>query len=267
VAKIDPTARVESGARLGVDVEIGPFCVVGPEVSLGDGCRLIAQAHVTGRTTIGPRTVIYPFASLGTPPQSVHYKGEASTLVIGADCIIREGVTMNTGTAGGRMETRVGDRGIYMATSHVAHDCVVGNDVVFANGVMIGGHCVIGDFVFLGGGAGAHQRVRIGEHAMVGGFTGIWADLIPFATAIGDRARLGGLNVVGLRRRGFSAEAIGNLREAYRLLFFGTGELSGQVEEVAKKFPADANVMRVLAFVREGRPIITPRGRGGREDG
>jgi UDP-N-acetylglucosamine acyltransferase len=268
VAKIDPTARVDKGARIGAEVEIGPYCAVGPEVTLSDGVRLIAQAYVTGHTTIGPRTVIYPFVALGTPPQSVNYKGEASTLSIGADCVIREGVTMNTGTAGGRMATRVGARGMFMANSHVAHDCTVGNDVVFANGVMIGGHCEIGDHVFFGGGAAAHQRVRIGEHAMIGGLSGAASDVIPFATTIGDRAKLGGLNVVGLRRRGFSDEAIRTLWRAYRMLFFGSGELAERLEQVAKTFSGDANVMRIVAFVRagKGRPIITPRARGAREE-
>jgi UDP-N-acetylglucosamine acyltransferase len=268
VAKIDTTARVDKGARIGADVEIGPYCVIGPQVTLADGCRLVAQVYVSGHTSIGPRTVVWPFAALGTPPQSVHYKGEASTLSIGADCVIREGVTMNTGTAGGGMETRVGDRGMFMANSHVAHDCVVGNDVIFANGVMIGGHSIVEDHVFMGGGAAARQRARIGAHAIVGGFTGIWGDMIPFAAAKGDRARLIGLNVVGLRRRGFSNEAIRTLRRAYDMLFAETGELTMRLEQVAKAFAGDENVMRIVAFVREGgrRPLITPQGDGGRED-
>jgi len=262
VAKIDPTARVDKGARIGADVEIGPYCVVGPEVTLADGCRLIAQVYVTGRTSIGPRTIVWPFAALGTPPQSVHYRGEASTLAIGADCVIREGVTMNTGTAGGGMQTRVGDRGMFMTNSHVAHDCQVGNDVIFANAVMIGGHVVIEDHVFMGGGAAVHQHMHVGAHAMVGGFTGIWGDMIPFTTAKGDRAKLAGLNVVGLRRRGFSDAAIRSLRGAYRMLFSGPGELSTRVEQVADAFAGDDNVMRIVAFLREGkgRPVVTPSG-------
>jgi UDP-N-acetylglucosamine acyltransferase len=268
VAKIDPTARVDKGARIGADVEIGPYCVVGPGVALADGCRLVAQVHVTGRTTVGPRTVVWPFAALGTPPQSVHYKGEASMLSIGADCVIREGVTMSTGTAGGGMETRVGDRVMFMANSHVAHDCIIGNDVIFANAVIIGGHTVIEDHVFMGGGAAVHQRVRIGAHAMVGGLTGIWGDMIPFTTAKDDRAQLAGLNVIGLRRRGFSNDAIRTLRRAYDMLFAETGEFVTRLEQVAKAFADDENVMRIVAFVREGRgrPLLMPRNRSGRED-
>ena len=270
MAKIDSTARVDKGARIGAGVEIGPYCVVGPEVALADGCRLIAQVYVAGRTAVGPRTVVWPFAALGTPPQSVYYKGEASTLVIGADCVVREGVTMSTGTAGGGMETRVGDRCMFMANSHVAHDCRVGNDVIFANAVMIGGHVIIEDHVFMGGGAAVHQHMRVGAHAMVGGFTGIWGDMIPFATAKGDRATLAGLNLVGLRRRGFTAEAIRSLREAYRALFWGPGELAARLEQVADGFARDDNVMRIVTFVRAAkakrRPLITPFARGGRED-
>jgi UDP-N-acetylglucosamine acyltransferase len=268
VATIDSTARVDKGARIGGNVEIGPYCVVGADAMLADGCRLIAQVYVARRTSIGPRTVAWPFAALGTPPQSVHYKGEASMLVIGADCVIREGVTMNCGTAGGGMETRVGDRCMFMANSHVAHDCRIGNDVIFANAVMIGGHTVIEDHVFMGGGAAALQRVRIGAHAIVGGLTGIWGDMIPFATAKGDRAHLAGLNVIGLRRRGFSNEAIRSLRRAYDMLFSEAGELVARLDQVAKEFAGDENVMRIVAFVREGkgRPLITPHARSGRED-
>jgi UDP-N-acetylglucosamine acyltransferase len=268
VAKIDPTARLDKGARIGADVEIGPYCVLGPDVTLADGCRLVAHVYITGRTSIGPRTVVWPFASLGTPPQSVHYKGEASTLAIGADCVIREAVTMNTGTAGGGMETRVGDRCMFMANSHVAHDSRVGNDVIFANAVNIAGHTTIEDHVFMGGGSGVHQRARIGAHAIVGGLTGIWGDMIPFAVAKDDRARLVGLNVIGLRRRGFSKDAIRTLRRAYDMLFAETGEFATRLEQVAKEFAGDENVMRIVTFIREGkdRPLITPRGPGGRED-
>jgi UDP-N-acetylglucosamine acyltransferase len=268
VTKIDPTARVDKGARVGTDVEIGPYCVVGPEVTLADGCRLVAQVYVAGRASIGPRTVVWPFAALGTPPQSVHYKGEASRLVIGADCVIREGVTMSTGTAGGRMETRVGDRCMLMANVHVAHDCTVGSDVIFANAVMLGGHAVVEDHVFMGGGAAVHQHMRVGAHAVVGGLTGIWGDMIPFGAAKGDRARLVGLNVVGLRRRGFSNDVIRTLRRAYDMLFAQTGELVTRIDQVAAEFAGDENVMRIVAFARESkrRPLITPHARGESED-
>jgi UDP-N-acetylglucosamine acyltransferase len=265
VARVDSTARVADGARLGAGVEIGPYCVVGAGVSLGEGCRLIAHVNLDGLTKIGARTVIYPFASLGTPPQSVHYKGEPTRLVIGADCSIREGVTMNTGTAGGGSETRVGDRCMFMVGAHVGHDCVVGNDAFFANNAILAGHCSVGDHVFLGGLSAVHQHVRIGEQVVIGGVTGVEFDVIPFAAALGARAELGGLNVVGLKRRNVSREAIHSLRRAYRALFFGAGTLAERVEEVAAEFSGDANVQKIVAFIRTGgkRRLTLPRAGGG----
>jgi UDP-N-acetylglucosamine acyltransferase len=249
---IDPTARVESTAQIADNVAIGPYCTIGPHVSIASGCRLHAHVHVTGRTFVGARTVIYPFASLGTPPQSVHYKGEDSRLIIGADCDIREGVTMNIGTGGGRMETRVGERGFFMVGAHVGHDCIVGDDVVFANNATLGGHCTIGDFVFIGGFSAVHQHLRVGDHVMVGAVCGVRRDVIPFATVVGDRGKLGGLNLVGLKRRQFSREAITALRSAYRILFFGPGEFADRVDEVDERYSGDANVQKLVQFIRAG---------------
>ena len=264
-AKIDPTARVADGARLGAGVEIGPYCIVGPGAVIGDGCRLVAHVYVEGHTTIGARTKIYPFASLGTPPQSVHYKGEPTRLTIGADCLLREGVTMNIGTAGGTGETRVGDRCMFMVGSHIGHDCVVGNDVIFANNATLGGHCSVGDHVFFGGLSAAHQFVRIGEQAIIGGVTGVEFDVIPFGAALGARAELGGLNVVGLKRRNFSREAIHSLRSAYRELFFGEGPLAERIDVVAEAYSGDANVQKIIGFIRAGgkRRLTLPRASGG----
>jgi UDP-N-acetylglucosamine acyltransferase len=261
VAKIDSTARVADGARLGADVEIGPFCVVGANVAIGEGCRLFSHVNVTGHTTIGPRTVIYPFASLGTAPQSVHYKGEASRLVVGGDCVIRESVTINTGTAGGLMETKIGDRCMFMAYAHVGHDCSVGNDVTFANGGTLGGHCTVGDNVFMGGYAAVHQFVRIGERCVIGGLSGIVSDVIPFTAAIGERAKLAGLNIVGLKRGGLSRPQIHTLRHAYKRLFSAEGTLAENAETLALEFASDQNVMRIVQFVREAgkRHLTTPR--------
>ncbi|MCC6949096.1 MAG: acyl-ACP--UDP-N-acetylglucosamine O-acyltransferase [Bradyrhizobiaceae bacterium] len=265
MGKIDPTARVADGARLGAGVKIGPYCIVGPDVAIGDGCRLIAHVHVTGVTTIGAGTVVYPFASLGTPPQSVHYKGEATRLVIGEQCDLREGVTMNIGTAGGLGETRVGDRCMFMVGAHVGHDCVVGNDVIFANNATLGGHCTVGDFVFFGGLSAAHQFVRIGEQAVIGGMSGLENDVIPFGAALGARAELGGLNIIGMKRRGFSREQMHALRRAYRMLFFGEGALAARVDQVAAEFAGDANVRKIVDFIRAGtkRKIMLPRAGGG----
>ncbi len=268
MAKIDPTARVADGARLGADVEIGPFCVVGTNVTIGDGCRLISHVNITGHTTIGPRGLIYPFASLGTAPQSVHYKGEASQLIIGADCVIRESVTMNIGTAGGHMESRVGDRCMFMAYAHVGHDCIVGNEVTFANGGTLGGHCTVGDYVFMGGYAAVHQFVRIGERCVIGGLSGVVHDVIPFAAALGHRAELAGLNIVGLKRGGLTRPQIHTLRHAYRKLFSSEGTILQNAEKVAAEFPNDHNVLRVVQFVRDAgkRRLTTPRASGHEDD-
>ena len=267
MAKIDPTARVADGARLGSEVEVGPYCIVGPDVTLGDGVRLHAHVNLAGVTTIGAETQIYPFASLGTPPQSVHYKGEPTKLIVGAKCLIREGVTMNTGTAGGGGETRVGDRCMLMVGSHVAHDCVIGDDVIFANNATLGGHCAVGNHVFIGGMVGAHQFTRIGEQAVIGGMSGVEFDVIPFAALLGGRGELAGLNIVGLKRRGFSREAIHSLRAAYRALFFGEGTLSSRVDAIERDFASDANAQKIVAFIRAGgkRRITVPRGSGERE--
>jgi UDP-N-acetylglucosamine acyltransferase len=212
--------------------------------------------------------VIYPFASLGTPPQSVHYKGEASRLIIGEKCMIREGVTMNTGTAGGRMETTVGDNCMFMVASHVGHDCTVGNNVIFANNATLGGHCSVGDNVFMGGLSAAHQFVRIGEQSVIGGLAGVEFDVIPFGAVLGARAELGGLNIIGMKRRGISRESIHRMRRAYRMLFFGAGSLAERVEDVAAEFAGDDNVLKIVEFVRGGkkRRLTLPRTNGGEQE-
>lgn len=258
---IHPSSVVEPGATLGEGVVIGPFCVVGADVTLGDGCRLVSHAVVAGRTTIGPRAHIFPFASVGHQPQDLKFKGEPSTLTIGADCTIREGVTMNPGTEGGGMVTTVGDRCTFLAGSHVAHDCRVGNSVIFSNNVMLAGHCKVGDFAILGGGAAVHQFCRIGAHAFIGGLSGVENDVIPYGIAIGNRAHLAGLNIVGLKRRGFSREVIHDIRRAYRLLFADEGTLQERVEDVAVEFSTHPVVHEILDFIREGgnRSICTPR--------
>ena len=261
-AQIHGSAVVEAGARLGRGVKIGPFCMVGPDVELGDGVELISHAVVAGRTQVGARTRIYPFASIGHAPQDLKYKGEPSTLTVGADCMIREGVTMNPGTEGGGMKTVVGDRCAFLANSHVGHDCVVGNNVIFSNNVMLAGHCTIGDFVIIGGGAAVIQFARVGAHAFVGGMSGLENDLIPYGMALGNRAYLSGLNIVGLQRRGFSRDKIHDLRRAYRALFAAEGTLMERVEDVAAEFKDHPIVTEIIAFIREGgkRSLCTPRG-------
>jgi len=259
MAAIDPTARIEPGAVIGQDVSIGPYCVIGPHVKIGDGCRLLAHVHIAGHTTIGPRTVLYPFASLGTPPQSVKYRGGPTRLVIGADCDIREGVTVNTGTEDDRGVTEVGDRCWLMVGSHVGHDCKVGSNVIFSNNVMLAGHCAIGDYAILGGGAAVIQFARIGAHAFVGGMSGLENDLIPYGMALGNRAYLSGLNIIGLQRRGFSRDDIHTLRRAYRLLFADEGTLLERLDDVEEEFDHPI-VKEIVAFIRAGgkRSLCVP---------
>ncbi len=261
---IDPTARIESGAAIGRDVSIGPYCIVGANVTLGDGCRLVGHVHLTGHSTIGARTVIYPFASLGTPPQSVKYKGGATRLVVGSDCDIREGVTMNIGTEDDRGVTEVGDKCFFMVGSHVAHDCKVGNNVVFANNVLLGGHVVVGDSVVFGGAAAVRQFVRIGEGAMIVGLSGVRADVIPWGMVHGPLAHLVGLNVVGMRRKGFAKADIQGYRSAYRALFLGHGEFRARLERVAADYSGNRNVAAMITFIRAGkRPLSMPPLGGG----
>jgi UDP-N-acetylglucosamine acyltransferase len=259
MAAIDATARVADGARIGDGVEIGPYCLVGPDVELKDGVRLIAHVNVTGVTTIGEATVVYPFASLGTAPQSVHYRGEPTKLVVGPHCQIREGVTMNTGTVGGGGITRVGARCLFMVSSHVAHDCDIGDDVTFANNAVIGGHTSIGNNTFLGGNCAVHQFVRIGEGVMLAGLSGASTDIVPFGFALGTPlAVLAGLNVVGLRRRSASRSDLQRLRLAYRALFRGQGVFAERIDKVASEFADAPLVQKVIAFIRAGgkRPLM-----------
>jgi UDP-N-acetylglucosamine acyltransferase len=249
---VHQTAAVETGARLGEDVRVGPFCHVGGEVTLGDGVELLSHVVVAGRTTIGARTRLFPFASVGHQPQDLKYKGEPSHLTIGSDCLIREGVTINPGTEGGGMHTVVGDRCAFLANSHVGHDCRVGDNVVLSNNVMLAGHVTVGDFVILGGGAAVIQFTRIGAHAFLGGMSGLENDLIPYGMALGNRAYLSGLNIVGLQRRGFSRDDIHSLRRAYRALFADEGTLKERLEDVEEEFAGHPIVKEIVAFIRAG---------------
>ena len=260
-AGIHPAAVVDARATIGQGVSIGPFCMVGPDVVLGDGVQLISHVAVAGRTTVGARTRVFPFASIGHQPQDLKFRGEPSTLTIGSACLIREGVTMNPGTAAGGLATSVGDRSTFLANSHVAHDCRVGSDVILSNNVMLAGHCRVGDYAILGGGAAVHQFVRIGAHAFVGGLAGIENDVIPYGMALGNRAYLAGLNLVGLKRRGFSREQIHDLRRAYRLIFAAEGTLKERIEDVSAEFATHVEVHEILDFIRGGadRSICVPR--------
>jgi UDP-N-acetylglucosamine acyltransferase len=262
---IDPTARVAEGARIGDGVEVGPYCLVGPQVELHAGVRLIGHVNVAGVTSIGEGTVVHPFASLGTPPQSVHYRGGATRLEIGPRCQIREHVTMNTGTEAGGGTTDVGENCFFMVASHVAHDCHIGNGVTFANNATLGGHVEVGDNAFIGGLVAVHQFSRVGTGSMVGGLTPVGADVIPFGLAFGKG--LIGLNVVGLRRRGVKPAELHVLRRAYRMLFADEGVFADRVEALAVEFAGDPRVGEILDFIRKGRKrrLMQPVSAGGDE--
>jgi UDP-N-acetylglucosamine acyltransferase len=257
---IHPTAIIEPGAHFGADVTIGPYCHIGPNVVLHDRVQLASHVVVAGRTTIGADTKVYSFASLGTPPQALKYAGEPSELTIGAGCTIREHVTMNPGTAFGRMLTDIGEKCFIMVGCHVAHDCSVGNHVVMANNATLGGHVVVGDYANLGGLAAVHQWVRIGRYAMIGGMSGVDSDVIPYGTVMGDRARLSGLNLIGLKRRGFSRETIHALRTAYRVLFAHEGTMAERLDDVTELFASNDPVMDIVGFMRadSSRTICQP---------
>lgn len=266
MSDIHPTAVVADGAKLGVDVVIGPYCIVGADVELGDRVHLQAHVVVEGRTRIGADTQIFSFAAIGNPPQDLKYHGEPSELVIGANNKIREHVTMNPGTEGGGMLTSVGDNCLFMVGSHVAHDCHLGNNIILANNATLAGHVTVGDFAIIGGLSAVHQFVRIGAHSIVGGMSGVENDVIPYGSAMGERARLRGLNLVGLQRRDFSRDQIHTLRTAYRLLFAQEGTLSERLDDVVRLHGGNEAVDEIIAFIRgdTSRAILQPKqGNGG----
>ncbi len=258
---IHPTAIVDPGAKLGEGVNIGPFCIVGSNVELGEGVELVSHVCVEGNTIVGSKSKIFPFASIGHQPQDLKYHGEESWLKIGSNCTIRENVTINPGTAGGGMETLVGDNCLLMANSHIAHDCRVGNNVVLANYVGIAGHAVVGDFVTFGGICVVYQFVHIGAHAFVGAHSMVDGDVIPYGMALGNRAKLAGLNLVGLKRRKFDREEIHALRTAYRMIFSTEGTLRERISDASKMFSDSILVQDVVSFLHEakGRTLCQPR--------
>lgn len=250
MTRIHPTAIVAEGARLGQDVEIGPYCTIGPDVEIGAGARLISHVVVDGRTVIGEGARLFPFCSVGLAPQDLKYKDEPTRTEVGARTMVREHVTIHRGTAQGGGLTRVGDDCLLMAVVHIAHDCKLGNGIVVANNVVMGGHVHIADNAVIGGSAAIHQFVRIGRAAMIGGVSGVEADVVPFGTVLGNRARLAGLNVIGLRRRGYDRAAIHALRAAYRELFWSTaGVFAERLDAVRRRHGAEPLVAEALAFI------------------
>lgn len=260
MSAIHPTAIVHPKALIGAGVAIGPYCCIGADVELGENVELISHVVVDGSTTVGPGTRIFPFATVGMPPQDLKYRGERSRLVIGRDNAIREHATLNPGTEGGGMLTQTGNHCLIMVGAHVAHDCRLGDHVILVNNATLGGHVHIDDWAIVGGLSAVHQFVRIGRHAMVGGMSGVESDVIPYGSVTGNRARLSSLNIVGLKRRNFSRDTIHALRNAYRLLFAQEGTMAERLADVAELFADNEPVMEIVNFIRadSSRAICQP---------
>jgi UDP-N-acetylglucosamine acyltransferase len=261
MTRVHATAVVDPSARLAEDVEVGAYSLIGPDVILGPGVRIGSHVIIEGVTELGEGCVVHPFAVLGAAPQHAGHKGEATRLAIGARNLIREQVTMHCGTAMGRGVTTIGSDGFFMVGVHVGHDCIVGDHVVMANTATLGGHVVLEDYVIMGGLAAAHQYTRIGRHAFVGGMAGVNHDVIPFGNVWGNHAHLEGLNLVGLKRRGFSRESINALRAAYRMLFAEEGTFQERLDDTAYAYSGTPEVMEIVDFIRadSSRPLTTPQ--------
>jgi len=257
VTTVHPTAVIHPGARLHPTVQVGPYAVIGPNVELGAGTTVGPHSVIEGRTRIGERNRVFQFASVGAQPQDLKYAGEDSELHIGDENLIREFTTLHKGTAGGGGLTRIGNGNLFMAYSHVAHDCQVGNGCVFANSATLGGHVEIGDHVILGGLAAVHQFTRIGRHAFVAGGSMVVMDVPPYCTAQGDRAELVGINSVGLARHGFSEEQIGQIKDAYRVLFRSKLPLDEALERLRTDFGGSPEIELLLAFVASSKRGLT----------
>jgi UDP-N-acetylglucosamine acyltransferase len=257
MAQVHPTAVVHPGARLHETVEVGPYSVIGEKVTIGEGSRVGPHVVIDGRTTIGARNRIFPFASVGGAPQDLKYAGEDTQLIIGDGNTLRESTTLNIGTAGGGGVTRVGNNNLFMAYSHVAHDCVVGNGCVIANSVALAGHVVLEDSVILGGLSAVHQFTRLGKHAFIAGGSMVVMDVAPYCTAQGDRAELAGLNVVGLQRHGFSEEQIGRIKEAYKILFRSKLQLAEAVAQLKAEMGGQSEIDYLVDFVSQSKRGLT----------
>ncbi len=257
---IHSTALVHEGARLGEGVQVGAFCVIGPKAQIGDRVRLQSHVVIEGDVQIGPDCEIHAFACLGGAAQMAGARDEDTRLEIGARNIIREHVTMHAGSALHRGVTTVGSDGMYMVGAHVAHDCIVGDGVIMANNASLAGHVQIGDFVTLGGLVGVHQHTRVGRYAFVGALAMVTKDVIPFGSVWGNHAHLEGLNLVGLKRRGFTREIINELRAAYRLLFADEGTFQERLEDATSVYAGSPEVMELIDFIRAdaNRPLCLP---------
>jgi UDP-N-acetylglucosamine acyltransferase len=265
---IHPSAIVAEGAVIGAGVKIGPFCTVGPAVVLEDGVELVSHVVVDGRTKIGAGARIFPFCTVGLPPQDLKYRGEDTATEIGPRTVIREHASIHRGTVTGTGITRIGADCLIMAVVHVAHDCNIADGVVIANNVVMGGHVEIGPRAVIGGSAAILQFVRIGAGAMVGGGSGVPADVVPYGLVFGTRARLEGLNMVGLKRRGLERARIHRLRGAFNALFGGEGVFADRVQAVREAHGEDQMIAEMLDFIDKPGPhgLITQLARGASGD-
>ncbi len=257
---IHKTAVIDSKAKIFNNVKVGPFCYIGPDVTLDENVELISNVHIQGNTKVGKGTRIFPFASIGTQPQDLKFKGEKNSLVIGQNNLIREYVTINPGTEGGGSKTVVGNNCLFMISSHIAHDCKIGNNVIIANNVPLGGHVTIEDSVVIGGNSAVQQFTRIGRLAMIGGMTGVLKDVIPFGLSIGNRNYLQGLNLIGLRRQKYENQKIIDLNEAYKQIF-SSKSLHENLSKINGEYKGNELVKEVINFIEKDkkRPICSPK--------
>ena len=256
---IHSSSVIDKKAKIGTDVKIGPFCYIGPNVELRQNVELISNVHIEGNTVIGKGTKIFPFASIGTMPQDLKYKGESNSVLIGENNMIREYVTINPGTEGGGGKTIIGNNCLFMISSHIAHDCKVGNNVVIANNVPLGGHVTLEDSVVIGGNSAVQQFTRIGRLAMIGGMTGVLKDVIPFGLSFGNRNYLQGINLIGLRRKKYENKKILELDTAYKQIF-SSQKLHDNLAKINGEFKNNDLVKEVIDFIAKDkkRPICTP---------
>ena len=256
---IHNSSVIDKKAKIGKNVKIGPFCFVGPNVQINDNVELISNVHIEGKTVVGEETKIYPFSSIGTPPQDKKYKGEDNSLDIGKNNIIREYVTINPGTKGGGEKTIIGDNCLLMISSHVAHDCKIGNNVVIANNVPLGGHVTVEDSVVIGGNSAVQQFTRIGRLAMIGGMTGVLKDVIPFGLSFGNRNYLRGINLIGLKRKKYKNKEIMELDQAFKKIFLSKN-LHENLSKINGEYKENNLVKEVIDFIGKDkkRPICTP---------
>ena len=256
------TSIISNKAELGSNVIVGPYCIINKNVKIGNNVNLKAHVYIDGNTIIGNNCTFYPYCSIGSSPQDLKYKGEKSVLKIGNNNTFREYVTVNPGTLGGGLETVIGNQCLFMVSSHVAHDCKIGNNVIMVNNASLAGHVLLEDYAIMGAMSGAHQFCRIGKHSMIGGLSGVDSDVIPYGTVIGNRAHLSGLNIIGLKRRGFSKPIIQDLRKAYGLLFSSQeGTFSERVKEVSEEFTNNEPVKEIVNFLKgeKSRSICKPK--------